>query len=146
MSYPSQVGFSPLEFLASPERGYFCPHCDYTTCSWDVLLLHFRGTQCSRERKTRDDLSCFLKRWASFRRNVGKTWRVNSATAITQRNMKTGTSWDQSVLDDPATVALLQMEDEEARLLRKKQESMSLSNELEHDEKTDWLRGSGWPR
>jgi hypothetical protein len=23
---------------------------------------------------------------------------------------------------------------------------MSLSNELEHDEKTDWLRGCGWPR
>jgi hypothetical protein len=23
---------------------------------------------------------------------------------------------------------------------------MPLSNELEHDEKTDWLRGCGWPR
>jgi hypothetical protein len=51
---------------------------------------------------------------------------------------KTAPSLSPSVLDDPATVALLQMEaEEEARLLQEEQESMSLSNELEHDEKTD---------
>jgi hypothetical protein len=51
------------------------------------------------------------------------------------------------VSDDPVTAALLQMEaEEEARLLQQDQELMSLSNELEHDEKTDWLRGCGWPR
>lgn len=49
--------------------------------------------------------------------------------------------------DDPATAVLLQMEaEEEARLLQQDQELMFLSNELEHDEKTDWLRGCGWPR
>ena len=49
--------------------------------------------------------------------------------------------------DDPATATLLQMEaEEETRLLQQDRELMSLSNELEHDEKTDWLRGCGWPR
>ncbi|KAF2630538.1 hypothetical protein BU25DRAFT_259539 [Macroventuria anomochaeta] len=38
---PLPAGSSPLEFLASPEPGYFCLHCDYTTVSWDVLLDHF---------------------------------------------------------------------------------------------------------
>jgi hypothetical protein len=32
---PHPGGSSPLEFLASPERGYFCPHCD---CGEDVHL------------------------------------------------------------------------------------------------------------
>lgn len=36
--------------------------------------------------------------------------------------------------------------EEEARLSREEQEPMSPSNEFEHDEKTDWLRGCGWPR
>jgi hypothetical protein len=36
--------------------------------------------------------------------------------------------------------------EEEARLLQHDQGFMSLSNELEHDEKTDWLRGCGWLR
>jgi hypothetical protein len=50
-------------------------------------------------------------------------------------------------MDDAATTALLQMEaEEEARLLREEYESLSLSNELEHDENTDWLRSCGWPR
>ncbi|KAH9876388.1 hypothetical protein J1614_003867 [Plenodomus biglobosus] len=83
----------------------------------------------------------------SVRRSVGKAWRVDTTIPITQRGMDDAPSWDQSVLDDPATVALLQMEaEEEARLLREEQGSMSLSNELKHDEKTDWLRGCGWPR
>jgi diphthamide biosynthesis methyltransferase len=48
---------------------------------------------------------------------------------------------------NPATVVLLQMEaEEEARLLQKEQESMSPSNDLEHDERIDWLRGSDWLR
>jgi hypothetical protein len=36
--------------------------------------------------------------------------------------------------------------EEETRLLQEEQESMSLSNKLEHNEKMDWLRGCGWPR
>jgi hypothetical protein len=144
---PLPGGTPPLEFLAPLEPGYFCPHCDYTTSSWDVLLLHFRETQCSREQKTRNDLSCFFQQWVSVRRNVGKFWRVNSATSTNHCMTKTAPSLSPSVLDDPATVTLLQVEaEEEARLLREEQESMSLSNELEHDEKTDWLRGCGWPR
>jgi hypothetical protein len=70
-------GSSPLEFLASPKRGCFGPHCDYTTYSWDALLCHFRETQCRRERTARDDLSCSVQGWASFGRNVRKTWHVN---------------------------------------------------------------------
>ena len=42
---PLPGGSSPFEFLALPEPGYFCPHCGYTTFSWDVLLLHYRETQ-----------------------------------------------------------------------------------------------------
>lgn len=43
-----------------------------------------------------------------------------------------------SALDDPANIALLQMEDEEdARLLREEQELISSSNKLKHDENTD---------
>jgi hypothetical protein len=83
----------------------------------------------------------------SVRRNVGKTWRVNSDTPVTQPETMDGSSWDQSALDNPATVALMQIAaEEEARLLREEQESISLSNELEHDEKTDWLRSCYWPR
>lgn len=72
---------------------------------------------------------------------------MTGITAINQRETKTVLSWDQHVLDDPAAVALLQMEDEgETRLLRDEQEWMSLSNQLEHDENTDKLRGCGWSR
>jgi hypothetical protein len=144
---PLAGGSSVLDFLASPKQGYFCQHCDYTTASWGMLLMHFRKTQCSRERKTRDDTSCFLQQWTSIRRNCGGSWRVEKSTSTAQRRIENRSDWDKSALDDPATVTLLQMEaEEEARLLQEEQESMSLSNELEHDEKTDWLRGCGWPR
>jgi hypothetical protein len=100
-----------------------------------------------RESNARDDLSCSVQGWACFGRNPKKTWRVDGVTTKGQPEAKARPGWDQSVLDDPATAALLQMEDEEeARLLREEQEWMSLSNELEHDENTDWLRGCGWPR
>jgi hypothetical protein len=125
-----------LEFLAPPERGYFCPQCDQTTCSWDTMLLHFRKTQCSREQRTRNELSCLLQRWSPIRRNVGGTWRVGDATRTSQGEKRSSLDWSES--DDPATVALLQMEaEEEARLLQQDRELMSLSNELEHDEKTN---------
>jgi hypothetical protein len=38
---PLPGGFSPSEVLASLKRGCFCPHCNYTTCNCDVLLLYF---------------------------------------------------------------------------------------------------------
>ena len=144
---PLLAGTPPLDYLPSPEPGYFCPHCDYTTVNWDSLLHHFRKTRCDRGRGTRGNLSCFLQRWVSVRKNVGRAWRVDTTIPVTQRETDVALSCDQSVVDDPATIALLRMEaEEEARLLREEQESMSLSNELEHDEKTDWLRGCGWPR
>ena len=63
---------------------------------------------------------------------------MNGVTAIGQREAKARLGWPQSALDDPATVALLQIEDkEEARLLQEEHELMSLSNKLEHNEKTD---------
>jgi hypothetical protein len=72
---------------------------------------------------------------------------VKDVTALNQCEAKTKPSLDPYVLDDPATIALLQIEDEEdARLLREEQELICSSNELEHDENTDWLRGCGWPR
>jgi hypothetical protein len=72
---------------------------------------------------------------------------VKDDTAVDQCEAKTKPILDLSILDDPATIALLQMEDEEdARLLREEQELISSSNELEHDENTDWLCGCGWPR
>jgi antitoxin component of RelBE/YafQ-DinJ toxin-antitoxin module len=109
------------------------------------MLLHFRKTQCSREQRTRNELSCLLQRWSPIRRNVGGTWRVGDATRTSQGEKRSSLDWSES--DDPATVALLQMEaEEEARLLQQDRELMSLSNELEHDEKTNWLRGCGWPR
>ena len=30
---------SPLRFLAPPERGYFCPQCDWTTCTSTAFCL-----------------------------------------------------------------------------------------------------------
>lgn len=141
---PLPAGSPPLEFLAPPERGYFCPQCDYTTSSWDVLLLHFRGAPCPRGRKTRNDLSCFVQRWAPVGRKVGGVWRVKDALDTARWGMGNRPCCDQSVLEDPATAALLQMEaEEEARLLQQEREAKSLSNELVHDEKTDWLRGCG---
>jgi hypothetical protein len=98
---------SVLEFLASPTQGHFCLHCDYTTASWGMLLMHFWKTQCSRERKTRDDTSCFLQQWTSIRRNCGGSWRVEKTTPTAQRRIKNRSDWDKSALDDPATVTLL---------------------------------------
>jgi hypothetical protein len=52
--------------------------------------------------------------------------------------IKTAPSLSLSLLDNPATVALLQIEaEEEARLLQEEQESMSLSNKLKHNKKID---------
>lgn len=49
--------------------------------------------------------------------------------------------------DPDGNLNLTQMEsEEEERLLRQDQENLALDEELEHDENTDWLRGSGWPR
>lgn len=87
---PLPGGSSPLEFLESSKPGYFCPHCDFATYSWDMLLRHFRETQCSREHKARDDLSCSVQGWATFGRNAGKTWRVKDITAVHQCEAKTG--------------------------------------------------------
>jgi hypothetical protein len=71
---------------------------------------------------------------------------VNGVTGIAQWEMGSRPSCDQFVLDDPATAALLQMEaEEETRLPQEERESMSLSNELEHDERTDWLRSWSSP-
>jgi hypothetical protein len=64
---------------------------------------------------------------------------VNNATFTNYYTTKTAPSLSLSILDNSATVAFLQMEAEEEQV------SMSLSNELEHDEKTDWLHGCGWP-
>lgn len=76
---------------------------------------------------------------------MGGTWRVADTTHTIQ-SRRIISSQDGSVSDDPATAALLQMEaEEEARLLQQDQELKALSNELEHDEKTDWLRDCGWP-
>jgi hypothetical protein len=50
----------------------------------------------------------------------------------------TAPSLSLSIISNPATVALLQIEaEEEARLLQEEQESMSLSNKLKHNKKTD---------
>jgi hypothetical protein len=120
---PRPGGSSPSDFLDSPKPGYFCQHCDFATYSWDVLLRHFRETQCNREHKARDNLSCSVQAWATFGRNARKTWRVKDVTALDQCEAKTKSSLDPYVLDDPATVALMHMEDEEdARLLREEQE------------------------
>jgi hypothetical protein len=110
-----------------------------------MILQHFRKTRCSRGGRTRNDLSCFLQRWFPIRRNLGGSWRIEDATDTNCGGK--GSSRDLSAIDKPATVALLQVEaEEEARLSQQDREYMSLSNELEHDEKTDWLRGCGWPR
>ena len=72
---------------------------------------------------------------------------MRRAKPTDQSEIKAAQCWDHHDMDDAATTALLQMEaEEEARLLREEHEFMSLSNELEHDENTDWLRGCGWPR
>lgn len=82
-------------------------------------MRHFRETQRRRECKARDDLSRSVQGWASLGRNTRKAWRVNGVTGIGQRETKARSGRGQSILDDPATVALLQMEDEEdARLLQ----------------------------
>jgi hypothetical protein len=50
----------------------------------------------------------------------------------------TALSLSLSIVGDPATVTLLQIEaEEEARLLQEEQELMSLSNKLKHNKKTD---------
>lgn len=86
----------------------------------------------------RNNLYCFVQRWSPIRRNVGGTWRVSDAIYNVTSQSRRRLSQDRSVSDDPTTAALLQMEaKEEARLLQQDQELMSLSNELEHDEKTN---------
>jgi hypothetical protein len=63
---------------------------------------------------------------------------VNSATFINHCIVNTALSLSLSIVGNPATVTLLQIEaEEEARLLQEEQESMSLSNKLKHNKKTD---------
>jgi hypothetical protein len=63
---------------------------------------------------------------------------VNSATFINYCIANTAPSLSLSIVGDPATVTLLQIEaEEEARLLQEEQELMSLSNKLKHNKKTD---------
>lgn len=82
-------------------------------------MRHFRETPCRREHEGRDDSSCFVQWWVSIRKNVGKRWRVDSTIPIIPLKAEDRPSWDPSIVDDPATIILLQMEaEEEARLLR----------------------------
>ena len=51
---------SLLDFLALPKQGYFCLQYNQTTCSQDIILLHFQKTKYSRGGRTRNNLSYFL--------------------------------------------------------------------------------------
>ena len=84
----------------------------------------------------------------SFRK-IGKYWSVD-ATLPYSGSAAEGSNSALELLgqgsDDPEIAALLKMEaEEEARLVGEIQGSTALTDELEHDENTDWLRGSGWP-
>lgn len=62
---PLPAGSPPLEYLAPPERGYFCPQCDYTTSSWVNTsgLLTSLTTMPMKEAHT---ICCFLGRSRSM--------------------------------------------------------------------------------
>lgn len=63
---------------------------------------------------------------------------MDTTIPFTQREGDVALKHDQSVVDGPAIIALLQTEaEEETRFLQGKQESMTLSSELEHDKKTN---------
>ncbi|KAF1354300.1 hypothetical protein EJ07DRAFT_68878, partial [Lizonia empirigonia] len=146
---PLPNGTQPIRFLAKPVTGYYCKHCSFLTVSWSHYRKHLNKSHRERGSKiARHNVTCFLQEWMSYRR-LGKYWRVDASSpyagSVTNREL------DAMLHDlgttDPQTAALLEMEaEEEARLADEAQGSTSLTDELEHDENTDWLRGSGWPR
>jgi hypothetical protein len=139
-----------LPFLAAPVQGFSCPHCTWLTINWGELRKHLSKTHSQRNTiLNRRDVSCFLQQWVAHRK-TGKYWRVDATLPYSGRATEGSKSTPELLgqgSDDPEIAALLRMEaEEEARLVGEIQGSTTLTDELEHDENTDWLRGSGWPQ
>jgi hypothetical protein len=143
----------PIPLLGRPVAGYSCKHCPFLTINYSTALRKHvkKAHQRSLLKTDERDFSCFLQRWISYR-NVGNYWRVNAAS-ITSESFYPGRDVDVERCDrsvgssNPQAAALAIMEaEEEARLADEAQGSTSLSDALEHEENTDWLRGCQWPR
>lgn len=84
----------------------------------------------------------------SFRK-IGKYWRADATLPCSGGATERGRSdleFPERSDDNPEIAALLRIEaEEEARLVSEIQGSTAFTDELEHDENTDWLSGRGWP-
>jgi len=147
---PCADGSPPLDYLAPPSPGYFCPRCEtYKSKDWSSVRKHLNDVHKSyNEPLRREDHGCFLQQWII--RNgpgSGRYWKVDttippSSCGLEGSNRKRGLDIQPSNEDD----ALQFMEAEEEERLAKEydERTLALDEELEYDENTDWLRGSGW--
>ncbi|PVI03267.1 hypothetical protein DM02DRAFT_625972 [Periconia macrospinosa] len=155
---PLPDGSPLLEFLAPPAQGFAC-QCSFKTISCDGYRKHLKKVHneswTSAKRKVAE---CFLQKWAPPKSSFPyQYWRVDATSIgpagqaekcgdLQQQNGRDVTGTPE-VTGDPELDAVLKMEaEEEARLACIGQKEMTIAEELEHDENTDWLRGCGWPR
>jgi hypothetical protein len=144
---PLPDGSPPLPFLAAPVPGYACKACNFKTTNWHCFRQHVRTVHYLYNKAIKKaEVACFLQAWCTLRNSYIKYWRVATKAADTSLAESLYPRNENAKLD-PKLTALLEIEaDEEARLASEAQEFACQSQELEHDENTDWLRGCGWPR
>jgi hypothetical protein len=151
---PRPDGVSPLECVVTPLQGFFCPLCpSYKTIYYPSLRKHLNRQHRVRcgSTYTSSTQSCFLQRWTDRRSKDPGYWKVD-ATAVPElqshidEDSNVATAATAQDTEDQLAHDLAVMEAEEERRLAEEydEEAISLDNGLEHNTKSDWLRGCNW--
>jgi hypothetical protein len=154
---PQPDGSLPLGYLQDPVPGLFCPDYNkFKTTNYDCLRHHrsHQHSQISSVRNTHfdiDQVRCFLQSW-TISRTHRKYWIVDSSpiTSLTSsENAPSSTPLPprgpKSTQDDPDGQYKAEA-DEERRLMDEHDGAPALTQQLEQDENTDWLRACEWPQ
>ncbi|THV73867.1 hypothetical protein D6D27_09461, partial [Aureobasidium pullulans] len=151
---PRPDGVPPLECLVTPLQGFFCPLCpSYKTTYYPSLRKHVNkqhGARCGST-YTSSTQSCFLQRWTDRRSKDPGYWKVD-ATAVPElqshidEDSNVVTAATAQDIEDQLAHDLAVMEGEEERRLAEEydEEATDLDNGLEHNTRSDWLRGCNW--
>ncbi|KAH6689940.1 hypothetical protein BKA61DRAFT_742747 [Leptodontidium sp. MPI-SDFR-AT-0119] len=144
----------PLSFLPRPVPGHYCPRCVfYKATNFKNVRAHLNTEHkiFSDPSITATSTACFLQRWIQSPR--GKWWKVKAdAVPIKCHSIDGNGNFDVLECTTEANptdeeLAMMKMEvEEEQRLVDEEVGSAEQTLELEHDENTEWLRTSEWPR
>lgn len=155
---PLPNGSPPLSYLVPPVPGFHCGRCSYKTTNRDAYRRHARKLHDLTSGKLdREDTRCLLQCWTRWSPGGVKYWCVDM-TAVPE-GYRDVASVDQSsrsasrmqgrwtTEEEAECEETIRMEaEEEARLSSEQAEGLALGEQLEHDENTEWLRGSQWPK